>query len=212
MTSRQDMYLAQPEMERLQAVRQDFIKRTLPQRLNPITHKEHLMYKSKHHSPRPHAREVIESPKPKPIEINDVSSEESVERKVLKKNDPDYYNLLYHDSESQMGGTGRYLSEMREIGKDIRHPHQVSKTTQPSPRTTVFNNTFKQKSSVRAVFPIYGVQAAKDPFSTTNQRFDAKKKGEELDYIDRSHFRQVYNMKTYMEEMLKAKNMRGEKK
>ena len=71
---------------------------------------------------------------------------------------------------------------------------------------------FKDKSSRMAVFPSYGISGAKDPFATTNQFFASKKTGEADDFVDRAHFRQVYDMKTYMEEMLKAKNMRGEKK
>ena len=70
----------------------------------------------------------------------------------------------------------------------------------------------KEKSSRVAVFPSYGIQGSNDPFATTNQFFASKKAGEADDLVDRAHFRQVYDMKTYMEEMLKAKNMRGEKK
>jgi hypothetical protein len=70
----------------------------------------------------------------------------------------------------------------------------------------------KQRPSVMTVFPSYGIQINKNPFTTTNQEFDVKRMNEDAEQIDRTNFRQVYNMKTYMEEMLKAKNMRGEKR
>mmetsp|Transcript_7142 Transcript_7142/g.8041 ORF Transcript_7142/g.8041 Transcript_7142/m.8041 type:complete len:129 (-) Transcript_7142:26-412(-) len=126
--------------------------------------------------------------------------------------EPSYKNIIYHDTNSQLGVENRYVSENKEIGGDQKHKHKV-KTTISSPRGTLINPTYKAKSSLMTIFPSYGVmQGAKSIFTTTNQQYEKSKNGEKLDVPDRAHFRQVYNMKTYMEEMLKAKNMRGEKK
>jgi hypothetical protein len=76
------------------------------------------------------------------------------------------------------------------------------------------NKVYKNKPSILTIFPSYGIGFDdKRVFSTTNQRtINKKKELKDLDYLDRTHFRQVYDMKIFMDEMLKAKNMRAQKK
>lgn len=129
-TSRQQLLLPKTEREQLANIRNEFVKRVVPHRLNPITHKDHEV---KRHAPLKVDRDVYETNDPKRhLLSNDESSDEEIAKKELQKKDPKYYNLLYHD-EDQEAAKARYTSEMREIGRDIKHT-QVAKTSNASPR------------------------------------------------------------------------------
>lgn len=69
-------------------------------------------------------------------EREESSSEASVDRKELKKKDPDYYNFLYHDTDSQLGMGDRYVSEMRQIGREVKPAHRGSNTQRTSPKAS----------------------------------------------------------------------------
>uniref|UniRef100_A0A7S3JNB3 Uncharacterized protein n=1 Tax=Euplotes harpa TaxID=151035 RepID=A0A7S3JNB3_9SPIT len=193
----------------LNNIKREFVKRTLPNRLNPITHKEHKFHD--HNKPTEKPVDILNFLDPLNKNKEEATSEVSETKQELKARDPDYYNLLYHDTDSQLGVEDRYVSENRAMGRDAKHFGTNHMMTM-SPRSTIINKKFKNKKTIMTVFPSYGVKSAKDPYQTTNQDFAGKKTGQKLDIVERDHFRQVYDMKTYMEEMLKAKNMRGEKK
>lgn len=205
------------DFQQLQTIRRDFVKNTKPMRLNPITHREHQIVKKREKTEK-NIDEIMKMlDRNKGKDDLDLSSEDSLPKHeapspVKSPKQPQYKNLLYHDSDSQVGTQDRYVSEMRAMGNDTRPLKKEYQTAQASPKRPIINKALREKSTVMSVFPSHGIQGAKNPFSTTNQMFDFQRSGEPIDHVDRAYFRPVYNMKTYMEEMLKAKNMRGEKK
>ena len=67
-------------------------------------------------------------------------------------NKPEYKNIIYHDSNSQVGAEERYISENKEIGRDIKGA-KTSRITQISPKGSIINKAFKSKSSLMSIFP-----------------------------------------------------------
>ncbi|CAI2377050.1 unnamed protein product [Moneuplotes crassus] len=192
----------------LEAIRKQFVQNSNKLRNNPITHKPfyNKIKKPRTDIPTQDILGALESAKPAEI------APEPSERDVLEPQSPlDERNLIYHDSDSQAGLIDRYVTENNEIGRKLEKRNTASSPHLPS-ESKIINKVFKNKPSLMTIFPSYGVKMEKDPFSTTNQLTEMKKCNEKPEMPDRAHFRQVYNMKTYMEEMLKAKNMRGEKK
>ena len=72
----------------------------------------------------------------------------------------------------------RYVSEMREIGKDANPKRPASQLKNSAPKFNVLSKAHKQKSSLMTVFPSYGIQGANNPFQTTNQIYEFKKEGD----------------------------------
>ena len=144
-------------------------------------------------------------------EVEQISSDDEPLPPPVNDKKDERNNIIYHDSNSELGLEDRYVSENKEIGRDVKG-YNTTRNADHSPKGAIINKTFKFRPSVMTVFPSYGVKGSHNPFETTNQLNEVRKVGVEVDMPDRSYFRQVYNMKTYMEEMLKAKNMRGEKK
>ena len=70
----------------------------------------------------------------------------------------------------------------------------------------------KNRPTRAFIFPAYGAWGQdKSIFKTTKQRMESETR-EETEPVDKQHHRKVYFEKLYMEEMLKAKNMRMVKK
>ena len=206
--------LQKPNLENLQHVRKQFVERGLRNKLNPITNQYNSIEQKvsqKYKKRNEELESLMKTLEPPKVHDNlEVSSTASdAKQKDLKEVDPEYYNLL-HQNDGQ-NDQHRYISESKSMGLDVKAKNQPQ-TTKSVTRKPVINKKYKSKNSAVAVFPSYGVSVEKSPFWTTNQFYDSKKQNEDLDYVDRAYFRQVYGMKTYMEEMLKAKNMRGEKK
>jgi hypothetical protein len=215
-SSKQGNELSPYERVQLQNIRKDFVGKVGKHRLNPITHKEFYYKTSRRHDfdkPLEEFMTTLENRKHPKFE--DVSSDDN-EPPVLDKNAPktkaEYSNFMYHDSDSQFGIENRYLSEMKEIGRNIKPSEYAATTSGRSPKTTVINNQIKLKSSLLSVFPSYSTQKSKGALTTTNQYYQKKMSNEALDVPNREYFRQVYEMKTYLEEICKAKNMLGNKR
>ena len=200
-----------PMQAELSTIRRQFIQNSGPNRLNPITHKEHYYRTARKEEERPLEELIAELEPKRHQEVEEESSSIPPTPPPETTNPKKYKNLIYHDSNSQLGQEDRYTSENKQIGRAVHSPREQTQTTKPATRS-IMNKAFKHKSSLMSVFPSYGIQQDKNPFATTNQFYEIKKREEPAEFPDRVHFRQVYNMKTYMEEMLKAKNMRGEKK
>lgn len=176
--------------------------------------------------------------KPKIKDDFEMSSEGSPREvvKEVRQVNPRQDDILYHDGEPTV--EHRYISESKSMGLDnkpngapalkianmntkqpvVAKQQYGSLTARPMKRP-VINKTLKGRNSVMSVFPSYGIlnkpgtePGKLNPMSTMNQIYAAKKHPDEEDEVDKTYFRRVYGMKTYMEEMLKAKNMRGEKK
>ncbi len=90
--------------------------------------------------------------------------------------------------------------------------------TQTKPKSTVvgLNPNLKPSTtqSYAKIFPMYGLWSEQAIFQSTKQSMgvpeDVMK--EELSHVKRDHFKVMYKEKEFMEEMLKAKNMMGNKK
>ena len=81
-------------------------------------------------------------------------------------------------------------------------------------QSAVMNKKHKFNPSYLQVFPMYGLWDGKQTFKshqTVTQPTDNDFKEANND-VDKTHFKKRYMMKTYMEEMLKAKNMMMQKK
>jgi hypothetical protein len=214
--TRQGNELCPYERLQLQNIRKDFVGKVGKHRLNPITHKEFYYKTSRRHDfDKPLEEFMTTLENRKQTKFEDASSDDN-EPPVVDKNAPktkaDYSNFMYHDSDSQFGIENRYLSETKEIGRDFKPTNYAPTKSGQSPRTNVMNNKIKLKSSILSVFPSYSTQKNKGALTTTNQYYQDKKANEALDIPNREYFRQVYEMKTYLEEICKAKNMMGDKR
>ena len=69
------------------------------------------------------------------------------------------------------------------------------------------------QESYAKIFPMYGLWSDDNIFKSTKQAMTVPDQvmKEELADVNRSHFKVMYKEKEFMEEMLKAKNMMGNK-
>ena len=104
------------------------------------------------------------------------------------------------------------------------HPSTVGAS---SYKSILSNNTSKRSSvvglnpnmkpttqqSYTKIFPMYGLWSEDATFQSTKQAMGVPEQvmKEELAQVNRSHFKVMYKEKEFMEEMLKAKNMMGNK-
>ena len=98
--------------------------------------------------------------------------------------------------------TNYYFKYAKEL-----EPYLDQKT---APQKT-FNRRLKIKNSYMTIFPMYGLQKNQDMFRSTT--FESI--GTQLNYADKTdytYFNKMDHIKRYSEEMLKAANMRMNKK
>lgn len=145
------------EMGTLQNIRKDLVRNVGKNRLSPITHKEFYYKtnrKAEHDKP---LDELMASLAPRGRQDFDEISSDGNEPPVIEKHAPkakaEYRNFMYNDTNSQVGVEDRYVSEMKEIGREIAKTSNAALTSRRSPIASIINKKYKQKSSRMTVFP-----------------------------------------------------------
>jgi hypothetical protein len=91
------------------------------------------------------------------------------------------------------------------------HTENMLKSTKLNAKDKTINRDLKIKDTFTSVFPAYNLTAKKE-FVTTNQSVSSTIANSKAERVDKEHHLKLDSFKIYTEEMLKAKNMRMQKK
>ena len=110
---------------------------------------------------------------------------------------------LVNGQQTQVSSTSTYKSIMSMTSTK---PKSVVVGLNPNMKPTT-------EQSYAKIFPMYGLWSEQAIFQSTKTAMDVPDQvmKQELSQVSKSHFKQMYKEKEFMEEMLKAKNMMGNK-
>eukprot|EP00347_Sterkiella_histriomuscorum_P009623 403340500 len=125
---------------------------------------------------------------------------------------------LQQNSNNNESASGQFNANSSAVGSNNAPYKSILSMMQSKSTKQVGLNPNMKPSTTQSyskIFPMYGLWREDSIFKTTKQEsgtVPGTLLRDETDKVDKSHFKQKYQQKEFMEEMLKAKNMMGKMK